>query len=417
MIESTLGFQSVQERSKPIVGPANEIMNTLRGVHSLNLFPTENRMSPDALAALATDAVHRYPLSEGETFFYGDTSGLAGVYELCGELAKEYFEAQWSCINFLSGLHAMWTVITSLCPQGSVVAHLDPTAGGHYATGTILTNLGYKTWAIPFSRSECQLDLEALDRRVRDYPPYAIYLDASTVIRLPSVTQLRKIVGPDTLICLDASHLLGLMPVLDSVIGLRAGATTVSGSTHKTFPGPQKGLLVTNSADVIHRLEERLPFAVSSAHSNSVGALAITLKELLPHKEAYASAVIANARELGSKLEEKGFRVSGKNFTFTETHQIWIEPDPGIDPIAWGRRLCLCHIRTTAVVLPSTGRPGLRLGVQELTRMGMMSEAMSEVASIFADCLKHKRSIEVVRSNVASFVSNYSSVAYVTPAG
>lgn len=130
-----------------------DVLDALCPRPSLNMFPTENRMSPRALAALSSDAAHRYPQSEGPDFFFGDVNGLARVYDRCTELAREYFGARHAFVPFLSGLHTMHTVLTALCAPGDRVLIMDPTRAGttppaRSATGTASAATSYR-WTGP----------------------------------------------------------------------------------------------------------------------------------------------------------------------------------------------------------------------------------------------------------------------------
>jgi glycine/serine hydroxymethyltransferase len=390
-----------------------DILEALRPKATLNLFPTENRMSPRALQALSSDAVHRYPMSEGPGFFYGNTPALTQVYEECGRLARGFFGARHAFVNFLSGLHTMQSLLSALTAPGDHLLIMDPTCGGHYATSAICERLGLSVDFLPFDRDTCLIDCRLLRRRVEDSAPRLIYLDVSTALRMPRMKELRAAVGPAPYICFDASHLLGLLPAAPEGTGLEAGATTCSGSTHKSFPGPQKGILLTNDEAVATLVGERLGYAVSSAHANSVGALAITFEELMAQRVDYGHQIMANARRLAASLDARGFRVAGREFGYTETHQIWVEPHDGVSPIDWGRRLLSAGVRVTVVTLPTTGHPGLRLGVQELTRVGMGADEMELVADLFARCLLTKEPPDVLERKVAELAQSFRTVHYV----
>ncbi|MDM4721522.1 serine hydroxymethyltransferase [Micromonospora sp. WMMA1363] len=390
-----------------------DVLEILRGKASLNLFPIENRLSPRASEALSSDANNRYPYVEGPVTHYGDVMGLGGVYDYCVDLAKEYLGAQYGCVHFLSGLHTMYTVITALVPAGSRVMVLDPEDGGHYATITICEGLGHTVSRLPFDRDSLLIDYERLADQLRREPVDAIYLDASSVLRLPDARALRA-AAPDTLLFLDASHLMGLLPAAPQTTVLDGGFDTIQGSTHKTLPGPQKGLMVTNREDLAVKVAARIPYTASSSHAANVGALAITLEELLPCRIQYAHQIVANARELAGRLAERGFGVAGEAFGWTDTHQVWLDIPAEVGPHRWGRLLTHANVRSTTVPLPSSnGLPALRLGTQELTRMGMKEQEMGEVASILDRILLRGEDPDSVADSVAALVAKFPDVKFV----
>ncbi|MER7755172.1 serine hydroxymethyltransferase [Kitasatospora sp. NPDC097643] len=350
---------------------------------TLNLFPTENLLSPAALRALGSELGARYPGSEGEVFHYGDPYQLADLYALCAGLTGEYFEVRHAFVNLLSGLHAMQSMLTTFCKAGDRVLVMDPDGGGHYATARICHDLGYRVGHVPVDRTSLRIDTDRLAEAAAADPPNFVYLDLSTLLRLPRPAELRAAIGPDALLCLDASHILGLLP---SAYGseLWRDVDLCSASTHKTFPGPQKAVLLTDRDDLAQRLDETLPFRVSSGHTGSVAALAVTLEELMDARGAYGRQIVANARAFAQSLAEEGLDVAGAGFGYTETHQVWVAPPPGLPHAEWGRRLLDAGVRSTTVPLPSHGRPGLRLGLQELTRAGAREDDARAAARLVA---------------------------------
>ncbi|MCW7988666.1 serine hydroxymethyltransferase [Streptomyces sp. SID8375] len=388
-----------------------DVLAALQRRPSLNLFPIENRLSPRAAAALASDAVNRYPYSETPVAVYGDVTGLKDVYDYCVDLTKEFYGARHAFVPFLSGLHTMHTVLTAVAPPGGRVMVLAPDDGGHYATVTICEGFGYEVDCLPFDRQRLEIDHAALAARTAERPVDVIYLDASTALRFPDARALRA-AAPGATLCLDASHLLGLLPAAPQTLVLDGGFDSISGSTHKTLPGPQKGLLVTNSDSLAEKMAARIPFTASSSHSATVGSLAITLEELMPHRVEYAQQIIANARRLAGELAGLGFDVAGEEFGHTDTHQVWVHPPEGNTPHEWGRLLTRTDIRTTTVVLPSSRRSGLRLGTQELTRWGMKENDMARVADLLARLLLHHEDSGKVAADVADLARAFPGVAY-----
>jgi hypothetical protein len=81
-----------------------------------------------------------------------------------------------------------------------------------------------------------------------------------------------------------------------------------------------------------------------------------------------------------------------------------------VSAIDWGKHLLASCIRSTVVRLPVNGLPGLRFGVQELTRMGMGASEMEQVAEIIARILLRGDSESRVAIDVAEL-----SEAFATP--
>ncbi|MGW0495876.1 serine hydroxymethyltransferase [Streptomyces sp. NPDC003007] len=388
-----------------------EIINRFgRASSTLNLYPIENRLSDGARSLLASDLVSRYPGMSGPGYLYGDPSGVGQLYEECARLAREYFQVDHALVHFLSGLHAMQSMISTLSKPGERIVSLGPDAGGHYATEQICRDFGHDVGLLPFDDVDLRLDMNRLAELHRDSPSRFYYVDLSTALRVPDVEQMRSAVGSDAVICFDASHVLGLLPVIYELPDFWRHISLCTASTHKTFPGPQKAVMLTSDEQVAAEMAENLKFRVSSAHTNSVGALAVTFSELMESRRTYARSVIANAQRLAELLSERGLRVVGEHFGFTETHQVWVLPPSDTpDAVTWGARLQSCGIRASVVHLPGQGISGLRLGTQEITRMGMDLNAMNEVADLIARALDGGHP-ETMCKEVAELTARYAIV-------
>ena len=172
---------------------------------------------------------------------------------------------------------------------------------------------------------------------------------------------------------------------------MREGADVVTLSTHKTLPGPQGGMILSNhkgETEEDKSFLRKLGFGVfpgitSSYHLHHVAAKAIAFAEHLEFGEAYAKQTIKNAKYFAQSLHERGFKVFGEKLGFTKSHQILLEIGPGKGKEA-SKILVDSGIVTNMNTIPGDTDPlnpsGLRLGTPELTRIGMKEKDMDEVA-------------------------------------
>ena len=122
----------------------------------------------------------------------------------------------------------------------------------------------------------------------------------------------------------DGAHVLGLIAGGEFQDPLREGADVMTGSSHKTFPGPQGGFLLSDSED--ESLQKKLnnaifPGVCSSYHLHHVAGKVVAMAEFEAHGEQYARDIVANARALGSALAAEGFDVIAEERNFTASHQ------------------------------------------------------------------------------------------------
>lgn len=133
----------------------------------------------------------------------------------------------------------------------------------------------------------------------------------------------------------------------------------------------------------------------------------------MPERVKYAKKVVENANEFAAGLSNFGYVVAGEAPTFTETQQVWVDAGDTDTALEWARRLRTANIRVTVVPLPSAGgRSGLRMGVQELTRMGMSTNEMKIVSGLVARCLVSNSNPYVIRNEVIELTRDFSDVKF-----
>ena len=190
----------------------------------------------------------------------------------------------------------------------------------------------------------------------------------------------------------DAAHVLGLVAGGVFQDPLREGADVMTGSSHKTFPGPQGGFLISDSDQ--EKFQRKLnnsvfPGTCSSYHLHHVAGKAVALSEFEEFGQDYARDIVSNARALAESLAARGFDVLAEDRGYTASHQVLTrhgEADSGAGKRA-ARTLEDAGIITNMNMLPGDTKAlspsGLRLGVPELTRLGMGKDEMDEVAHYF----------------------------------
>ena len=157
----------------------------------------------------------------------------------------------------------------------------------------------------------------------------------------------------------------------------------LTSSTHKTFAGPQGGLLLANDAALYERIAPAIyPALVTNHHLHRLPALWAVCEEWRSFGQAHARAIVANARALGAAMDAVGLPMVGKERVYTDTHTLLIRQS---DAKAAAARLESAGILVTPVGLPpALGGTCLRLGVQEITRNGMTEADAPRLAALIA---------------------------------
>jgi len=364
------------------------------GRQRLHLVPSENGLSLAARVPHLMEAAIRYafpgPDGGGENWAWPGRQDLVNIERAAAVQLGTQLGARHVNLKPVSGVSALTVALSALARPGDAVFNLAERDGGHGSTRFIGTRLGLLMEDLPVDPATCTLDLDALAQQLDGCPrPELVYLDAFMCLFPMDLTGLRDVVGPETVIHYDASHTLGLIAGGAWQNPLAEGADSLGGSTHKTYPGPHKGLLATNDAELADRLNEHASHFVSHHHPADVVALAVAAAEMDARGATYAHTTVANARRLGTALAERGFTVCGEKGGFTDCHQLWIDIAPLMDAEAASRRMVEAGIVINAIPLPHVSAPaGLRLGMQEVSWAGMGEAEMDELAEIFTAVLR-----------------------------
>jgi len=384
----------------------------------VGLVPTENLLSPLARKVLASDLAHRY-LFQNPQWRYVGGQHLAEIEAVACRLACELFGAAHANVRPLSGENCTNIVIHAVTRPGDVFYHLAMEDGGHFAAASVAARITANRQLLPFHPARAELDLEACAAAFARNPPNVIYLDSSMVLYPHPLRELRTLAGPDAVIVYDASQVFGLIAGGAFQDPLEEGADVLSGSTHKSLPGPQKGMILTRRRELMERIDATIfPGHVSNFHLHHVAALAVTLAEAQAFGAAYASHTIANARTLANEAAQLGLAVQGgapHHSERTDSHQLWLDVTDLATPDEAVERLHAAGLIANVNLIPTLRAKGLRLGTPEATRLGMGSAEMRTLAGLLHAALARTEPLERVRDATRALARRFREVHYRFP--
>ena len=360
-----------------------------RGREVFNLLPSENALSPTARRYLASDLAGRYTLPmatelHGEPIdnSYAGTRYTDQIESLADDSARRLFHGRFATVRPLSGHIAAMSALAPLVPRGGKILAIAPEQGGYdgYAPGFLPALFGYTVRPLPADRPGYRVDAETAVGEIQRERPHVVVLGQSFFLFPYPLKEIAEAAhAQDALVLYDASHVLGLIAGGQFQDPLRAGADVLYGSTHKSFPGPQGGLLVTDREDLFAQLEPALVWRVfDNAHWNRIAGLAQTLLELERFGDEYARTVIANAQALARSLAAAGIPFLAEGDGFTRSHQAIVDAPElrrrhGVGPVALARRWEAQRLITDLIG---------RFGTAEVARLGLRPEEMPRLAEL-----------------------------------
>ena len=435
-----------------------------RRTECINLIPSENCVSEFVERLCATDPAGRYNehnqiralgVNSDDVRYYMGTAFITQQEEALVAALRTFFGCRDAEVRVISGQMANDTVYDALKqfrnryrgrrtpqPLRRVLVH-DLNKGGHLSAQT---GGALKNYVVHDPRTERPavehfvlrrdlphaIDVDATTALIAKARPDLVVFGRSVIIHTEPVRDIVEFIhaqfGADNperpLVMYDGAHVLGLLGE-HFQDPLAEGADVVTGSTHKTFFGPQRGVILTNIAPG-HAFEEfwrsvrsrAFPGHVSNHHPGTLLGLLGATYEMIRFRGEYPPQVIRNARAFARALVEQGLEIEGDpGAGFTDTHQVLVRGAPGS-----GGRMALRLEENNIITNPQAyyddssfaAASGIRLGTQEMTRFGMDEADFRELAGVLAGVLREEESTKsgAWRDEVIRFRQRFTRMRY-----
>jgi len=399
---------------------------------SIPLIASENIISPLVKEALISDLEHRYAEGWPGERVYAGCQYIDEIELLTIELMKKLFNAEFVDVRPISGVTANLAVYTAFTEPGDTMMALSIAKGGHISMGkkkfggTAGAVKGLNVEYFEFDEKEMNIDVDATMKKIekleKEGKKIKLVMFGGSLFLFPHpVKELRDFMkNRDIIIGYDAAHVSGLIAGGRFQHPLKEGADVMSMSTHKTFFGPQRGTILSFNKYSEEIKRAVFPGMVSNHHLHTLAGLAIAAAEMLAFGKEYAKRVVETAKALGEALYNAGFDVVAAHKGFTESHQI------AVDVTKYGlggdieKLLEKAGIIVNRNLLPWDPRRdlhydnpgGIRLGVQEVVRLGMGPDEMQEIANFFRRVIIEKEDPVKVRKDVVNFKRQYNEIHY-----
>ncbi|MFC2161328.1 hypothetical protein ACFLRX_06730 [Acidobacteriota bacterium] len=400
--------------------------NTWRQKESINLIPSESTPSMLVKMCEISDPSGRYAehrtMKGEEIYFYQGIDFIKEVENEAREELKKFFGCDEVESRTISGQMANEVVFKALVrsvnrgrPEGrpfrklKLVMNNDLTKGGHLSSQPMGALFNYvaenpetgkdNVFNFPVQDGNLyKIDKEKLSMDIDRLRPELLIFGKSMFICEEPVAFIADLIKDwenKPLIMYDMAHVLGLFGAFQDP--LAEGANVITGSTHKTFFGPQRGVIAGNfpKGSSLRKLwldikNRAFPGSTSNHHLGTLLGLLVAAYEMNAFKEDYQNKVRSNAKAFAKSLKSTGVPVEGdESDGFTETHQVLIRVKKFGNGMDIARRLEDNNILTNYQALPDDETflepSGIRMGVQEMTRFGMEEKDFDTLSGFIAD--------------------------------
>ena len=388
----------------------------------VNLIASENVMSPFCEKYYVSDLMHRY--AEGLPFgrYYQGLKYVDEIESLTQEKFKKHFGASFVDIRPISGTLANMAVFSALAERGDAILTLGIQGGSHvsHEKAGAAGILGLKSFHLGFDSETMMIDLEKSRKKIIEIKPKFIVIGGSVILFPQPIRELREIcdqVGAK--IVYDAAHVFGLITAGFFQNPLEEGADIITSSTHKTFPGPQGGIIIGNiDKELQRKIQDKVfPGVLSNHHLHRIPPLYFALKEMEEFGKDYVSQIMKNSEALAKQLDNFGFDVLGKERGFTMSHQVVVNVKKQGGGSAVAKKLEEANIILNKNIIPDDksnpeNPEGIRIGVQEMTRFGMKEKEMAVIAEFIKRIILDGEDIETIKEKVIELRKNFQEVKY-----
>ena len=400
--------------------------------NSIPLIASENIPSPAVREAIISDFGNRYAEGWPGERVYAGCIYIDDVEFECMKLAKKLYKAKFADVRPISGVVANLVVYSAFTVPGDVMLAPSIPAGGHishgkkehYGTAGLVHGLEIEFY--PFNAEEMTIDVDKTKQKVKALkkdgrlPKMAMFGGSLFLFPHPVKELSDFLKSYDMHINYDAAHVAGLIAGGKFQDPLREGADTITMSTHKTLFGPQGGLVLGSEEHEEVIKKATFPGLTSSHHIHHMAGKAVAFAEFLEFGKDYADQVIKNAKSFAEALSEMGFKVLGEKRGFTKSHQIAVNVLDYSDGGKVEADLEKANIIVNRQLIPGdikAGRnyfhpSGIRLGVSEITRLGMKKNEMQEIASLIKQVVIEKKDPKKLLPKVKALRKNYQKVKF-----
>ncbi|MCL5408379.1 MAG: serine hydroxymethyltransferase [Candidatus Thermoplasmatota archaeon] len=367
--------------------------------NSIPLIASENLMSPLTKEMVISDFNNRYAEGLPGHRYYQGNKTVDEMETRVEELVKKLFDSKQADVRPISGTNANQALVFALLQPRETILTPSLDSGAHISSAEFgaVGMRGCNIKNMIFDTENMKVDVDGTRKVLLAERPKVVLFGFSVFLFPAPIRELKDTIDEvGSSVWYDGAHVLGLIAGKKFQDPLREGADVISGSTHKTFPGPQHGVILGNTDDEKWKRVRRgvFPGVISNHHIGAMAGLGVTAAEMIEFGESYASAIIENAKMLGGELYSRGFKVLAEKNGFTESHTLLIDvKDKG------GGKHVAEELEKNLIILNKNMIPGdtntkaqnpsgIRIGTQEATRIGMGKSEMSHIAELIDRALK-----------------------------
>lgn len=386
--------------------------NEIKRQHNnIELIASENYVSDDVLALQGSIFTNKYAEGYPGKRYYGGCVNVDVVENLAIEYLQKLFGCKYANVQPHSGSSANMAVYRALLEKGDTVMGMNLSHGGHLTHGHPInfSGIDYKIIGYDVNPKTELIDYDEVERLAKENKPKMIIAGASAYSRIIDFKRFREIADSvGAYLMVDMAHIAGLVAA-----GLHPNpveyADVVTSTTHKTLRGPRGGIILTNSEEIIKKINKTIfPGIQGGPLMHVIAAKAQSFSEALdPSFKTYQEQVLKNIKSLSKSLEENGFRIVSGG---TDNHLILVDvTSSNLTGKDAEKLLDEINITVNKNTIPyDKASPmitsGIRIGSPAMTTRGLKEAEFYEIGNIISDALLKKDTEENLKLRVSKII-------------
>ena len=385
---------------------------TIRQNTGIELIASENYASKHVREMCGSILTNKYAEGYPGRRYYGGCEFVDEIERIAIKEACDLFGSEFANVQPHSGSQANAAAYRALMPNGGKVLSLVLNDGGHLTHGSPVSfSSNFYTFVhYPLDKNG-RLDYESIKEIALKEKPDVILSGYSAFPYIIDFKKIREIC--DEVGCymmVDMAHIAGLIAAKKHISPVPY-ADIVTSTTHKTLRGPRGGLILTNSPELIKKINSAVfPFYQGGPLEHIIAAKAVCFKEAnTPEFKEYVASLMANTKACAETL-----RNLGAIATDSENHLFLLNTldSFGITGLEAQKKLEEIKVTTNKNMIPGDKlspkeTSGLRIGFAAVTTRGCSISDASEIAKLIFDYLKGNISKEEAEQIVHRITSKW----------
>jgi glycine hydroxymethyltransferase len=375
----------------------NELLEleNARQNNNIELIASENFTSKKVREITGSILTNKYAEGFPGRRYYGGCEYVDKLEELANSLACKLYNCKFANLQPHSGSTANMIAFAALLKTGHKIMSLSLDEGGHLTHGSSVNFSGKTYNFIHYHIDDTgRIDYAAMEELARKEKPNMILAGFSAypfIIDFERFGRVAKEIGAIFLV--DMAHISGLIAA-----GVHPTpfpyADIVTSTTHKTIRGPRGGMILTNSEDIIKKVNSAtFPGMQGGPLEHVIAAKGQAFHEALDKSfKKYAKQVVVNTKAAADTLKKLGAVV-----TDTENHLFLMDTKKsfGLTGVDAQNKLDGIQITVNKNMLPKDPEKpsvtsGVRIGFAAITTRGADKKQSVEIATIIYKYLSNK---------------------------